>query len=96
MTSRRRKQFMREAYLRKIEQERAQDQDEEKAGQPGESYAAFLRRMDELKYKRPDPLPPRSMSKNADKLPFFWIAYFVIPFVGVWLLIQFLDWWDRF
>ncbi|MGW0967215.1 hypothetical protein [Streptomyces sp. NPDC002516] len=95
MTSRRRKQFMHEAYLRQVERAHAQRQTEENACQPGEDYLAFLRRMDELKYKRPDPLPPASMSKNADKLSFFWIAYFVVPIAGVWLLIQVLDWWDR-
>lgn len=91
MTSRRRKQFMHEASLRQAERERTRRQPEEP--QRTESYAAFLRRMDQLKYKREGPVPPASMSKNADLLPFFWIAYFVVPIVGTWLLIQFLDWW---
>ncbi|MFD8375337.1 hypothetical protein ACFV2Z_31900 [Streptomyces sp. NPDC059688] len=52
--------------------------------------------MDELKYKRPDPLPPASMSKNADRLPLFWLAYFVIPVVGIWLLIHISNWWEHF
>lgn len=90
MTSRRRKQFMLEASLRQAERERARRQAEEP--QQSESYAAFLRRMDQLKYKREDPLPPASMSKNADLLPFFWIAYFVVPIVGIWLLIPRSTW----
>ncbi|MGW0631785.1 hypothetical protein [Streptomyces sp. NPDC002758] len=64
---------------------------EEQASQPGEDYLAFLRRMDDLKYKRPDPLPPASMSKNAGKLPLFWIAYSVIVIVGTWLFMHVLD-----
>ncbi|MGW1801552.1 hypothetical protein ACWCQN_37955 [Streptomyces sp. NPDC001984] len=95
MTSRRRKQFMLEAYQRQADRERAQREAEARAPQPGSDDAEFLRRMDELKCKRPDPLPPASMSKNADRLPLFWLAYFVIPIAGTWLLIQFLDWWNR-
>ncbi|KOU76287.1 hypothetical protein ADK57_05120 [Streptomyces sp. MMG1533] len=94
MTSRRRKQFMREAYQRQAQRERAQRELEEPA-QLREEYPAFLRSMEELKYKRPDPLPPASMSKNADRLPLFWLAYFTVPIAGTWLLIQILDWWER-
>ncbi|MFF3878010.1 hypothetical protein [Streptomyces sp. NPDC001978] len=95
MTSRRRKEFMREAAQRQADRERAQREAEEQARQPGEDYLAFLRRMDEVKYKRPNHLPPASMSDNSDRLPLFWLAYFVIPIVGTWLLIHFLDWWNR-
>ncbi|MCX3059565.1 hypothetical protein [Streptomyces beihaiensis] len=86
---------MLEASQRQADRERAQRQAEEQSTERSEDYAAFLRRMDELKYKRPDPLPPASMSKNADRLPLFWLAYFTIPIVGTWLLIHFLDWWER-
>lgn len=72
MTSRRRKQFMREAYLRQAQRERVQREAEEQPAQPREEYLALLRSMDELKCKPPDPLPPASMSKNADRLPLFW------------------------
>jgi hypothetical protein len=96
VTSRRRKEFMREAYQRQAERERAEREAQERATQPSEDYAAVLRRMDALKYKRPDPLPPASMSKNADRLPLFWLAYFTLPIVGLWLLTQILDWWERF
>jgi hypothetical protein len=88
MTSRRRKQFMREAYERQAERERAQRVAEQQPAQPGEDYLAFLRSLDQLKYKRPDPLPPASMSKNADRLPLFWLAYFVIPIVGTWAFVE--------
>lgn len=35
------------------------------------------------------------MSKNADRLPLFWLAYFTIPIAGTWLLTHILDWWER-
>ncbi|WP_329332778.1 hypothetical protein OG252_00415 [Streptomyces sp. NBC_01352] len=95
MTSRRRKQFMREAYLRQAQRERVQREAEEQPAQPREEYLALLRSMDELKCKPPDPLPPASMSKNADRLPLFWPAYFTIPIAGTWLLTHILDWWER-
>jgi hypothetical protein len=96
VTSRRRKQFMREASQRQADRERAQREAETQPGHPSEDYSAFLRRMDDLKYKRPDPLPPASMSKNADRLPLFWLAYFVVPIAGIWVLEQILDWWGHF
>lgn len=96
MTSRRRKQFMREASQRQADRASAQREAEEQPQQPGEDYLAFIRRMDQLKYRRPDPLPPSSMSKNANRLPLFWLAYFALPIVGMWLLIHILDWWERF
>ncbi|MFB7596904.1 hypothetical protein [Streptomyces sp. NPDC056160] len=87
---------MREASQRQADRQRAQREAEERPRQPGEDYLAATRRLDELKYKRADPLPPASMSKNADRLPLFWLAYFLIPIVGTWLLIHFLNWWERF
>ncbi|MCX4581191.1 hypothetical protein OHB41_50490 [Streptomyces sp. NBC_01571] len=87
---------MHEAYQRQIQRERGNREAEDQTARPGEDHLAFLRRMDDLKYKRPDPMPPASMSKNANRLPLFWLAYFAIPIIGTWLLIHILDWWERF
>jgi hypothetical protein len=91
MTSRRRKEFMREARQRQADRERAQREAEEQARHPGEDYLAFLRRMDDLKYKRDFGPQWHYTQKNSDKLALFWIAYFTIAIFGGWLVIYFLD-----